>query len=183
MQEFTLVGVFVGFILALVWDLWKENRRKKDEYRRLLYSLSNEVDSNIDLIERRGFLELDSEILREFVQREFGIKLLPNQMIPIRVTPPLSESVWNTIATMGYLRFMKDELRIKLSEVYGFIRARNGLTGQLVSALKMTLTLTIDDKEKKFDIPFRTLISIYDEIIRDKLKNIKRMISDEIKAS
>ncbi|MCZ6481418.1 MAG: hypothetical protein O6929_13625 [candidate division NC10 bacterium] len=101
-----LVAAVLGFLLAAVWDLWKEKRRLARERVRAVSILRSEIVSNLALLgHSREILTKDIEAAKA------------NQEVPVPVHL-LSSRAWEAIHLTGALSGLQPELANKLEQVW-----------------------------------------------------------------
>src|SRR2546428_503976 len=73
-----VLATLVGFIFAVLWDVWKDSRRKASEEKRARRLVLDEINTNLTLLrESRDILLRDIEVARE--QKEV---VIPPAQVP-----------------------------------------------------------------------------------------------------
>jgi hypothetical protein len=61
-----VLATLVGFVFAAAWDLWKEGRNRKDDRRKRIRLLRQEVGANVQILDANcELLERDTELAKE----------------------------------------------------------------------------------------------------------------------
>jgi hypothetical protein len=101
-----VVATLVGFLFAVMWDLWKERRRSSKERRKSVRLLRQEIGVNIQILDANcDVLESDSEAAKE--RKEFAetVSLLHTQ-------------IWESTRLAGALAILAPEFLKELDVTY-----------------------------------------------------------------
>jgi hypothetical protein len=146
-----LLLVFVGFVLAIAWDRFKDWRRFETLLRRWVPEELQEIKNSLEF--RLANLP---ESLREKVKIAQGgvVGLNPSELtaLPIDVREPYRTDAWQTFIANGYASKLEDEVYKTLREAYTTLEGLNFIAGLA------TFQLVGSSEVSPFDKPTKTAL-------------------------
>ena len=160
---FTLVGTIFGFLLFLVWDTWKERKRKSEERKRIIGLLKTELLDNLDICRNS----------KDILSRD--LKSIEETRTESAITPvSFSDASWNIVRSGDIMSIFNDEKLKKLSQLYsGFRMVNTVLTSRDITRATSKALIEYSSIIKAYNQRLIQMISTSEAEINEVLKHLK----------